>query len=228
MKVLFVKNSSNKKIGPMSCSMTEKKSCPSSCMWKTKGCYGLYGNVNIHWNRLNKSNDERYDWKNFIKQVSQLHPKQIWRHNVVGDLPGVGNRVDKRKMMELIRANNSKVICFTHKPVLGNSKQAKKNRQLIALANKKGFCISLSADNLSHADQLCDLKVAPVVVVLPQDAIENILTPKGRRVLVCPQQRNERLTCSICQICSKKNREFIVGFRAHGCAKKHVSEKAKG
>ena len=48
-------------------------------------------------------------------------------------------------------------------------------------------------------------------------------TPKGRRVVVCPAQIKDGVTCSTCKLCSKQ-RSFIVAFIAHGTQKKKVDE----
>ena len=226
MKVLFSLISGNRKTGPIPVSITESKSCPTSCPLLNNGCYSAAGRMRIHWNRLDKSRKTKHSWKNFIKQVKGLFPGQFWRHNSAGDLVGTGNHIDKTKMMELINANKGRRgFTYTHKPVLGLSKQARKNAELIRVANEKGFIVNLSGDSLSHADQLSDLGVAPVVSIVPTDHPKHSFSPAGRKVLVCPEQ-TIGITCDQCMLCTKKDRKFIVAFRAHGVSKRAVSQRA--
>ena len=227
MKVLFTLHSQNKKLGSMPAAMIESKSCPDNCGLKKNGCYSEFGNVRIHWTRLDKSQgEERYSWKNFIRQIKALFPGQIWRMSVAGDLPGTNNHIDKRKMLELIAANKGrKGFGYSHKPTIGKSKQAKHNRDLIKLANKKNFVINLSADNLAQADQLADLDIGPVVAILPLGHPKHSFTPGGRPVLVCPET-TIGLTCDRCQLCANTKRKSIIGFISHGVMKKSVSARA--
>lgn len=227
MKVLFTLHSRNKKLGSMPAAMIESKSCPDNCGLKKNGCYSEFGNVRLHWKRLDKSKgEERYSWKHFIRQIKALFPGQIWRMSVAGDLPGTNNHIDKRKMMELINANKGRLgFGYSHKPVRGKSKQAKHNRDLIRLANKRKFTINLSADNLSDADSLVDLGIAPVVSIVPIGTPKHSLTPKGRKVLICPET-TIGLTCDRCRLCANPKRKSVIGFVAHGVMKKSVSRRA--
>jgi len=227
MKVQFTRISGNQKTGPIPVSTTESSSCPETCTWKEKGCYAKYGPLAMHWRKLDQSEEGLFSWKQFIANVRSLFPGQLWRHNQAGDLPGKNTRIDKRKMMELINANKGrKGFTYTHKPVLGESKQAAKNRDLVSVANAKGFTVNLSADNVALADQLCDLAIAPVVCVLPADAPKALRTPQGRAIVSCPAEHVQYMNCSLCRMCQDKNRNFIVGFHAHGTAKKSVSKRA--
>jgi hypothetical protein len=73
---------------------------------------------------------------------------------------------------------------------------------------------------LKEADELADLKIAPVVVVIPSDGPRKLYTPKGRTVIGCPAEQkdedgNPQIQCDRCQLCSK-DRKVIVGLHAHG------------
>jgi hypothetical protein len=96
-------------------------------------------------------------------------------------------------------------------------------RDAIYLANCEGFTINLSANSLRHADELAALKIAPVAVVVAEDAPAKFKTPEGRDVVVCLNE-TQRLTCLECQLCAVPTRKSIVGFRAHGQAKALVSQ----
>ena len=90
----------------------------------------------------------------------------------------------------------------------------------------------MSANNLKHADELISLDIGPVVVTLPEDSPRKLKTPKGKKVIVCPAILSDNIKCSNCggkkgALCQQKNRDYVIGFPAHGTAKRKVSEIVK-
>lgn len=219
--------SANVKTGPIPVSMSSKETCPDACPLKNGGCYGLGGPVNIHWKRLTEKKKGQL-WADFVESVrTKIFGGQLWRHNAVGDLVGENNNIDGVSLKMLVAANKGKKgFTYTHKPVLPSENVSAKtiaaNRKAIAHANKNGFTINLSADNLEMADKKHDLKIGPVTVILPSTQEEKVCyTPLGKKVIVCPATYMDNMNCSKCQLCQKQ-RSAIVGFPAHGVSKKKV------
>ena len=225
MQVHLTLKSANVKTGAIPVSTTEKKSCPPGCP-HVKTCYAKQGPLALHWNKVSNK-DRGSSWNTFINQIKQFDPGQLWRHNQAGDLPGLGNKIDKVKIQSLVSANTTAQalgFTYTHKPVLGRDPVAKENKVIIKNANQAGFTINLSADNLKQADQLMKLKIAPVVTLLPEDYQDKSITPAGNTVIVCPAQTRDNVSCSTCKLCANVNRSVIIGFKAHGTAKKAASK----
>jgi len=225
MQVHLTLKSANVKTGAIPVSTTEKKSCPTSCPHITS-CYAKSGPLALHWNKVSNK-DRGSSWNTFINQIKQFDPGQLWRHNQAGDLPGAGNKIDKVKIQSLVSANNAAQalgFTYTHKPVLGRDPVAKENKVIIKNANKAGFTINLSADNLTQADKLVKLNIGPVVTLLPEDYQDKSITPAGNTVIVCPAQTRDNVSCSTCKLCANVNRSVIIGFKAHGTAKKAASK----
>ncbi|HUU88931.1 MAG TPA: hypothetical protein VMX17_14445 [Candidatus Glassbacteria bacterium] len=219
--VLFPKRSKNRKTGNIPTSHTEWITCPTACPLNNgRGCYGKVGPLAWHWDMFGR--EKKLTWKTFCKTVSSLKDGVIWRHNVVGDLPGVGNEINLEVLKLLVEANKGKRgFTYTHKPVLGHS--FGDNRKAIKYCNDNGFAVSLSSVGLKQADRLFDLGIAPVVVVLPElFAKKEFITPKGRKGAICPAEL-DYINCKNCGICSFTNRELIIGFKAHGVQKNKVS-----
>ena len=202
--------------------MTSAASCPAICPFnkgkdgKYQGCYASYGNVALHWRKVNKS------FQFLLAAIRSLPRGQIWRHNVAGDLPGDKKTIFSDCLRELVDANKGKRgFTYSHYDVLRN----KTNRKAIANAVKDGFSINLSANNLAHADSLASLRIAPVATVLPSDVKEKTLfTPLGRKVIVCPATYRDNVTCATCKLCAVPTRSVIIGFPAHGSgANKYVN-----
>jgi hypothetical protein len=82
----------------------------------------------------------------------------------------------------------------------------------------------LSADNLSQADKLIKLKIGPVVTLLPENYQDKSVTLGGNTVIVCPAQTRDNVSCSSCKLCANVARAVIIGFKAHGSAKKAASK----
>jgi hypothetical protein len=218
----------NKKTGPIPVSTTTAKTCPPSCPFNNKnGCYAESGPVAIHWKKIT-SGERGVNWKEFCQQVSELPDGQLWRHNQAGDLGGEGEIINERQLALLVKANkNKRGFTFTHKSVIGSNeeKTIKNNRELIRRANKNGFTINVSANNLRDADDKADLNIGPVVSVLPSEVKNKTLfTPKGRKVIVCPATYKDGMDCSKCRLCSIATRSVIIGFPAHGAMKGRVDK----
>jgi hypothetical protein len=218
LRVLFIGRSGNAKLGPIPSSITSGETCPDACGLKDAGCYAEFGVLGAHWRRVPS---DGLTWAEFLQRVKDLPPQQVWRHNTAGDLPGVGDRLDIDRFLELVWANRGRRgFTMTRKPLRGALE-----RHAVVVANRMGFVVNVTAHGLAEADELAAryARRAPIVVVLPEDAPARLTTPMGRPVVVCPAQTRPHVTCSSCQLCSRAQRLPIIGFRAHGQWKANVN-----
>ena len=222
MKFHLTAQSDNVKTGPIPVSTTGRQSCPDSCPLKAGGCYAKGGPLGMHWDKVT-AGERGEALLAFADKIRSLPRGQVWRHNQAGDLPGAGNSIDPEGLAALVEANRGKRgFTYSHKPVLGESNLATSNRASIRFANREGFTINLSGNNPAHADALADAQAGPVVCLLPEGTPLTSTTPQGRRIIVCPAQRDDLqgMTCAKCQLCAKSERSVIVGFLAHGSARR--------
>lgn len=231
----FTRISGNKKTGYIPTTMSSVSTCPNSCPFKKdKICYPFYSPLGFMWEALDTNgrwnNSKRriikpIKWNELLKNIKKLPKGQLWRHNVAGDLPGHGDRIDVKKLAELISAaKNTKGFTYKHKPIGYNGFKLV-NAQAIYASNQSGFTINLSANTLVEADSFYDFGIGPVVSVLQTDSPLKVKTPKGRKVIVCPAEYKEDVQCETCKLCAKKDRKVIIGFRAHGTKKRSVNRK---
>lgn len=222
---LFVRVTANKKTGPIPVTINNSETCPDACSLKNNGCYANHGPLLIAWKRVDAGKGNSTNFAGLCEQISTIYKNSLWRYAVAGDLPGNNNTIDHTALNQLVEANRGRRgFTFTHKPV-GISGQELVNAQAIFAANKSGFAINLSADNIGQADDLHALGIGPVVVVLPQDHPHKATkTPAGHQIVVCPAVTQEDMTCANCGLCAISNRKSIIGFPAHGVKKKHVSQ----
>ena len=211
--------SKNVKVGKMAVTTSTATTCPTSCPFKSNGCYADSGPLKLHWDKVTRE-ERGDDWSTFIDKIKDLPTGSKWRHNQAGDLPGDMEKLDNEKCIELAKANEGKRgFTYTHYDVLDNFQ----NAITVNIMNHLGFTVNVSANNLEHADKLCDLDIAPVATVLPIEQTTNTVTPKGRKVVVCPATYKDDVSCASCMLCEKWDRNVVVGFPAHGTSKKKAS-----
>ncbi len=207
--------STNRKTGPMPVSYSTREWCPDDCPLKKHGCYAKHGHTGIHWRKVT-AGERGTDWDTFVSKVRHLPKGGIWRHNVAGDLP----IFDHGMIRQLIKANTGKGgFTYTH------HLPTAENAGIIAESNANGFTVNLSSNNVTEADTLADMDIAPVVTLLPTDSAKVTFTPKGRKVVRCPAETSEKVTCQSCRLCQKTDRP-IIGFTPHGSGKKVTQEVA--
>ena len=217
-KVRLTMKSRNKKTGPIPVSTTEEHSCPDICPLKQGGCYAKGGPLAIVWKQTETIGDS---WKVFCGKIKNLKDGQLWRMNQAGDLPHKNGTIDKAKVELLVNSNiGKKGFTYTH-----HDMTIRENILIVAAANVCNFTVNLSANNLDHADALTLLSIAPVVTILPIDQVTNTTTPAGNKVTVCPAaiDTTDNITCKTCKLCADPKRKTIIGFPAHGAARRKAS-----
>ena len=227
-RVIWSEATANRKLGPIPSTIVAAGTCPKSCPFYGRGCYGEAGHLGSHWKR---AAIEGLTWKQVLKKIAALPRGMLWRWAVVGDLPGQGERLDVLKLRQLVEASEAsgaRGFTFTHKPLTTETELQEVNRanapDPLCKQRRGSFTINLSANSPSHADELAALEIGPVAVTLPSGYPDTGgKTPNGRPIVVCLNETNG-LTCAECQLCSMPSRKSIVGFRAHGQGKKLVEQ----
>src|ERR1700680_1189130 len=147
VKTLFTQVSQNAKTGPIPVTITEKTSCWTGCALYGKGCYAFFGALGHFWSGVSEGT-RGGSWDELCAKVAALPKRTLWRYAQAGDRPGIDDTIDAELLWQLVIANRGKqVIAFTHKPVLTDTATAARNRSIIAVANKAGVTINLSANN---------------------------------------------------------------------------------
>jgi hypothetical protein len=231
--------SGNRKVGQIPVSTTESGSCPNSCPLaspegagtaKGGNCYAAFGPLGMHWRKIGP-NGRGGTWSLFCKAIARFASGQLWRHNQAGDLPKLEDsessdnvdRIDADKCAELSEASaHTKGWTYTH-----YDPTDPENHAVIKRMNATGgLTVNLSADSVEQADEYYQLGIGPVCVILPQDSpTRGNKTPNGLTIVTCPAQTQEDMSCQKCTLCQVRDRKSVVGFLAHGTAKKRLSEK---
>jgi len=215
--------SGNIKTGVMPVTSSSKDTCPTTCPLRGgKGCYAENHWSNIQWDKLSDGKTKSgMSFRELATSITKLPKNTLWRMNEKGDLSHNDGKIDADKLSEIVTANKRKKgFTYTHHlPTVGD------NIALIRKANEDGFTINLSANNIDQVDEYMAYGV-PVVTLLPMDAPIVSETAGGVKVVVCPEE-TKGIKCASCGLCQKADRNFVVGFRAHGTRKKAVDIIAK-
>jgi len=236
-------DSRNRKTGNIIVTTSSRDTCPSVCPFKKSGCYANCAPLRFHWDKITrgelgtdfnefvgklktiaKDREEklRKRFKNKIelrKNLEKKLPLRLWQ---AGDLPGKGNRINLaqvKRLVEVLKPFNA--FGYTHKPLNEN------NIEAIKFCNDNNVTMNLSANSLQHADELFDAGIGPVTVTVTSGTSKMLLTPKGRKVKICPATISDRIHCANCgggtPLCSRK-RDYIIAFPAHGNSVRKVNE----
>lgn len=217
---------------------------------KLNGCYAEGWPLNGHWTDMETS-AKSITWAELCEAIAALPPGQKWRAHQAGDMPCdpsvPSDMLDATAVSDLATANAGRTgFTYTHYPTnataLARARLARlekgltvdhltldlvrHNRAVIADANLRGLTINVSHDTTSELDSgVAD--VLPSVVVIPllekgEREPKVTFSPAGRKIVVCPAQWRDT-SCSECTMCQNSGRDYIVGFRAHGIARRVVS-----
>lgn len=229
-KFLITKKSHNRVTGPIMVTTSPRSTCPKACPLRKNahnlaagGCYAEHGFLGgFIWTKLDRLEPGQsfktgqmkvYSLSDLVQVIRDLPGGSLWRHNQAGDLHSEDQlHIDDVTLDQLTAANaGRRGFTYTHYDVLKNAH----NRRIVRRANKAGFTINLSANNLTEADELAKLDVGPVAVMLQSSRRQNLTTAAGRKVIICPAVKFDGVTCANCGICAKQ-RKAIVGLPAVG------------
>lgn len=207
LKVRFIRYSANRKTGPIPVTTSSPSTCPPSCSWYGAGCYAEHHHIGHRW-RNTSTDPLTLTWEEFCQEIEKLPPGQLWRHNEAGDLPGVGEDIDRCLLQQLVQANRGRRgFTFSHK------------RDLAPLvdANRQGFTINLSCDSQEEVIDFKQRRVKlPLVVTVPSTDTRKNWVKQGVHFTTCPAQTTDGMTCERCGLCAQGNRKTVIAFRAHG------------
>lgn len=206
----------NTKIGAIPVTRSPQVNCPETCSLKGNGCYAESHWLGIHWK---KDLTKGFMFSDLLSFVAKLKRNTLWRHNEAGDLSHVDGNINKDELFALVDANKGK-RGFTYTHHIPNEH----NAPLIKHSNDNGFTINVSAENMAMADEYFGLGIGPVVSILPIESEKVTMTPNGVRVVKCPNTYQDDLTCADCKLCHDADRNYIIGFPAHGSGKSKVNK----
>lgn len=202
--MITVECSQNRKTGiGVANSYRGKQSCTPNCPMK-KACYAKRGYTNLSFNRA--TNDKKDDAEQISEFITKLPPKTLVRMHVSGDFFNKG-KVDRKYINALVSSlkKRSDVVSWSYTHGFKRMKNFSKGL--------KNFTLSASCQNIKEV-KWAKKKGWDTVLIVPKDFKTNQYIEK-ERIIVCPSQLNSKTTCSLCQLCIKKNRKYVIAFKIH-------------
>jgi hypothetical protein len=224
---IYVKKSGNTKLAGSSGRVDAtyasiKKSCPSTCELRDKGCYAQQSYVGMIVNRLDrrakgqtpltiaraeaKVIDQAYSGRN-------IPPNTFLRLHVSGDSRTVkGTRVLSKAVSRWGKRGGTKAYSYTH---AWRTVPRKEWGEVSVLA---------SVANLREADEAYKKGYAPALVV-PEHPGPKSYKLNGSDItwIPCPAQTKENVGCSDCKLCMRDqyliDSKHGITFAAHGINK---------
>jgi len=212
--------SSNVKTGPIPVSTSSKSTCSPTCAFLLNGgCYADNYPMRHHWQAVSRG-DRGTPLADFLAAIAALPAGQLWRHNQAGDLPHTAGRISRRFVRGLTAANRGRRgFTYTHHNLTKGE-----NLALIRQANRHGFRINVSTETETAADSAIAAGLPAVLAVPSTETRKTWHTAQNNVVLICPAQRSDTKTCANCQLCHSRGSRVIIGFVAHGTAKRKADQ----
>ena len=101
MTYKFIRQSQNRKTGPIPVTYSSRATCPASCVHYRSTCYAEGGPTRLAWNRA----ENGIGIAELCAHIQTIPRGRLWRYGVAGDLPGDGEQLDREGLAMLVRAN---------------------------------------------------------------------------------------------------------------------------
>jgi len=211
--ILSKNDSGNKKLGKKIRTTYRPvgPSCPATCQHlKSGSCYADFGRTAMH---ARGSQATESDGERLVDWVSSMPKGRVVRHHVSGDIMRNGV-IDDDYVDAIYRAH-------ARRPDIPGWGYTHAWRMISPLKlNHDSLTFNASCDSLEQVDEAIDAGWSATVTLEHMEAPDHVIkTPKGRRVVVCPEQTSGT-PCSKCKLCWKGDRKAVVGFLLHGSGKR--------
>lgn len=211
-RTLVVRDTSNAKTGRMAATYRTSGTCPSTCPLRESGCYAR-GRIFGIPSRLGSEDDGQY---RAVRDLAGSVPAGgMIRANVSGDVlsdDGAPDRAYLSALSDVARARpDVGVYGYTHA------------WRTLGQGDAGGAILNASCE--SRTDLETAIAAGWPTVVTATDPGDPIIgsTIGGRRVVVCPAQSREGITCATCRLCARASRRSTVAFIVHGSGAKRAA-----
>lgn len=204
--------SGNTKTGPMPTTMRPESTCPSTCPFlpsgEIGGCYGT-GRIMAMADTLSGYMTE----DQAVAKASKGKAKDArWmRDRVVGDIVTADGAIDHayvRFIARVAKRLDLKPFGYTHA-------MDRITRADVRKINATGYVLNASTETAEGAARAVSLGMPTTIA---NDDIPEGTIIAGKRVVTCPAQTRDGVSCATCGLCAKPQRAAIVRFRIHGTA----------
>ena len=207
--------SGNTKIGPIPATYRTMDTCPTDCPFYPDRAGGCYGTGRIF--GIARKNAQTLTTDDLDSRLSKVRKgARFLRDRVVGDILTPDGRVDFDYVAAIAKAgarHGLRVFGYTHAWRL-------LDRDDVTRIKQEGYVMNASCETEQDVRQAVDLGMP---VVLTGDEWEDGQMIAGKRVVTCPAQTRDNVTCATCGLCASPNRKAVVRFMVHGTARRKAA-----
>lgn len=205
----FVAVSGNSKTGPIPVTYRNmEETCPHDCPFFNNGCYGV-GRIEALTRKYSRT--ITVDHARSVLAKRKPTAKYL-RDRVIGDLVTARGRFDMpyvRTIARIAREHALTVFGYTHAWRM-------LDRRAVSSIAASGYVLNASCETV--ADVRMAISLGMPAVITNDDVSEGMMID-GRRVVTCPAQTRDNVTCASCGLCAKPERKSVVRFLVHGPSK---------
>ncbi len=210
--VHVVAASGNRKTGPIPVTYRSMESCPADCPFlptgATGGCYGTGRIFTLATKHAGTVNVDEASAK--VRRGKDQRAKYL-RDRVVGDVLTDAGKLDRAYVRGIARiATDNDLIAFGYSHAWRQFTRAD-----VTFLRRSGYVMNASTETHEGAARAVALGLPTVLV--EDDAPEGTQVA-GRRLVTCPAETRDYVSCASCGLCANPNRRVIIRFHTHGVA----------
>lgn len=206
--VHLVAQSGNTKTGPIPVTYRDRDTCPTDCPFLRNGCYGD-GRIFALAHKFSRSLSQS-DALAILARVRK--GTRVLRDRVVGDIVNANGGIDFAYLRSISRISAKAGLTpfgYTHAWKLFTRADVRKVRNM-------GYVLNASCETPQDVEQALTLGFKPVIT---NDDTPEGMNISGHRVVTCPAQTRDNVTCAHCRLCAKPDLPVVVRFLVHGPSK---------
>jgi hypothetical protein len=207
-RTLVVRGSRNGKTGAAAVTYRTQDSCPDACPLRGAGCYAR-GRIFGIPEKLGTEDSEGYG---AIRSLADTLPDGgMVRANVSGDVLDGSGQADEPYLTALsdLARQRPDVDVFTYTHAWRD----------LPVDPAPGVTVNASCESAPDLERA--IAAGWPTVLTDPGGPDSLIgqTVAGRRVVQCPAQTREGLTCTQCRLCARPSRRSTVAFIVHGSGK---------
>lgn len=211
--VHVVARSGNSKTGPLPVTYRPMSTCPTGCPFLPTGQIGgCYGTGRIFASADRRSGDVDVETATWMVRLGKDAGARFLRDRVVGDVVtprGTLDRAYVRGVATVARENGLVPFGYTHAWRAFTSAD-------VAWLRRQGYVMNASVESPEAAVEAIGRGLS---VALVDEELPDGTRIGGRRLVTCPAQARDDVTCASCGLCARPDRPQVVRFLVHGISR---------
>lgn len=204
--------SGNEKTGPIPTTSRPMTTCPDDCIFLPTGSVGgCYGTGRLFGFAERAASDISVDEAVSAIEEGGRRSARYLRDRVVGDVVDPDGGVDMQYIVDVATVGRrTGLVPFGYTHAWRRMSAAD-----VAAIAATGYVMNASCE--TTADVAHAVMLGMPATIVNDDLPEGTMIA-GKRVVTCPEQTHDGVTCASCGLCAKGERVAVIRFLVHGVA----------